>query len=45
MKVVEWVLEKLLHRMAAINEMKFGLMPENGTIVDMFFEKFARVLC
>ena len=32
MKVVERVLVKQLHRIATVDEMQFGLMPETGTI-------------
>ena len=36
MKVVERVLEKRLHRIVSVDEIKFGFMPERGTIDTVF---------
>ena len=36
MKVVERLLEKTLHRIATVDEMQFGFMPERGTIYATF---------
>ena len=36
MKVVEWVLERRLHRIVFVDEMQFGFMPERGAIDAVF---------
>ena len=36
MKVVQRVLEKRLHIIVSVGEMKFGFMPERGTIYAVF---------
>ena len=39
MKVVERMLEKRLHRIATVDEILFGFMPERGTIDAVFILK------